>query len=368
MAADDSAERYDVIVVGGGAGGVGAAVGAARCGARALLIESSGCLGGAASLRGVNTYCGIYTLGDTPRQVVFGVAEDVLVRLRRLGGLSGPHRFRGVFLTFDPEANKVALDETCLEAGVEVQFHSRLIAATRAGERIERVTVHDHGGSRHLTARSFVDATGEANLAHLAGASTRYGNDGAVNLGSMATRFGGIPATVEITAQQIAAAVETVRKRDPQSVTKPSSVVARLPISGDMCLYVASADYDPRDWATISRAEMSGRRQAQRYLEAIRSIPGCEHAYLVATGPEFGTRESRHINARQQLTWHDIETRRQFDDCIALGAWGGGMARPRNVRKHARHSRRWLRLPDPARMPPVWRYGKPVCRGSRRRR
>jgi hypothetical protein len=89
-----------------------------------------------------------------------------------------------------------------------------------------------------------------------------------------------------------------------------------------MCLYVASADCDPRDFASVSRAEASGRRQAQRYLEAIRSIPGCENAYLVATGPEFGTRESRHINARQQLTWHDIETRRQFDDCIALGAWG----------------------------------------------
>ena len=101
-----------------------------RCGARTLLVEASGCLGGAASLRGVNTYCGIYTLGEAPRQVVFGVAEDVLAKLRRRGALSGPHRFRGVFLAFDPEANKVALDEICLEAGVEVQFHSRLIAAT----------------------------------------------------------------------------------------------------------------------------------------------------------------------------------------------------------------------------------------------
>ena len=137
------------------------------------------------------------------------------------------------------------------------------------------------------------------------------------------------PASVEFPPpsrsppQQIAAAVEAVREGTTfESMTKKSSVIARLPISGDMCLYVASADYDPRDFASISRAEVSGRRQAQRYLEAIRSIPGCENAYLVATGPEFGTRESRHINARQQLTWHDIETRRQFDDCIALGAWG----------------------------------------------
>ena len=176
----------------------------------------------------------------------------------------------------------------------------------------------------------------------------------------MATRFGGIPAAVEVTAQQVAAAVEAVRRRDPETVTKKSSVVARLPISGDMCLYVASADYDPRDWATISRAEMSGRRQAQRYLEAIRSIPGCENAYLVATGPEFGTRESRHINARQKLTWQDIENPSIVRRLHRARRLGRRVARPRDVRKHARYSGRRHCLPDPARMPAERRYGEPL--------
>ena len=105
-------------------------------------------------------------------------------------------------------------------------------------------------------------------------------------------------------------------------MTKRASVVVRLPISGDLCVYVASADYDPRDAASISSAEAFGRRQAQHYLEAVRRIDGCGHAYLVSTGPEFGTRESRHLDTAQQLTWRDIETRRSFDDCIALGGWG----------------------------------------------
>ncbi|MCG8693477.1 MAG: FAD-dependent oxidoreductase, partial [Minwuiales bacterium] len=313
---------YDVVVVGGGAGGVGAAVGAAKAGARTLLVEAAGCLGGAASLRGVITYCGIYTLGDEPRQAVFGVAEEVIAKLTARDAITPPQRFRGVFLVFDPEANKLVLDEVCEEAGVDVLLHSTLIDAVRRNDAVLRIAVQDHGGRREIAGRAFVDATGEANLAALAGASVRYGNADGVNLGSMGTRFGGIPADVEVTAAQIADAVERTRTAGVGPFTKDQSVVARLPISGDLAIYVVSADYDARDATALSRAEAFGRKQAQAYLEAIRSIPGCWNAYLVSTGPEFGTRESRHLNCRYQLTWDDIQSRRRFDDCIALGAWG----------------------------------------------
>ena len=268
------------------------------------------------------TYCGIYSTGAEPRQVVHGVAERVLARLRQRGALTGPHRFRGVFVVFDPETNKLALDEVCAEAGVNVQFHTRLVSARREGERIVELTVQDHGGPRTLTADAFIDATGEADLAHLAGAATRYGNDGEVNLGSLSTRFGGVPLDVDVSADQLGAVVDELAGEKGRELTKRASVVVRLPISGDLCVYVASADYDPRDAASISSAEAFGRRQAQHYLEAVRRIDGCDHAYLVSTGPEFGTRESRHLDTQHQLTWDDIETRRTFDDCIALGGWG----------------------------------------------
>ena len=86
-------------------------------------------------------------------------------------------------------------------------------------------------------------------------------------------------------------------------------MLTRLPVSGDLVCYLASEDYDPRDAASFSRAEMRGRAQAWAYLDIIRTLPGCERAYLVATGPEFGTRESRHIDARHRLTWAEVMAR-----------------------------------------------------------
>ena len=309
---------YDVAVVGGGSAGVAAAIAASRCGARTLLIERAACLGGASTLRGVVTYCGLYTLGETPRQAVRGIAEEVLQGLRRLGAVTGPQRHRGVFVVFEPEAVKRVLDTLAAEAGVDVLLHAFVCGARREDGRITEVSWQDHAGQHTVRARAFVDASGEGDLAFFAGAATRYGNDGMVNLGSLATRFGGIPKDVTLTADLLAQAV--AKGRGP--FTKDRSVMLRLPISGDAVCYVASADYDPRDGRSFSAAERSGREQAWAYLEALRSIRGCENAYLAATGPEFGTRESRHIEAAYRLTWEDVVQGRPMDDAIALGAWG----------------------------------------------
>jgi hypothetical protein len=127
---------------------------------------------------------------------------------------------------------------------------------------------------------------------------------------------------IQVSADLIVQAVGAARARGLGPITKDRSVVARLPGSGDVVCYLASADYDPRDNASLSRAEMLGREQAWVYLEILRSIPGCEQAYLVSSGPDFGTRESRHINSVRQLTWQDVTNQASQPDTIALGAWG----------------------------------------------
>ena len=193
--------------------------------------------------------------------------------------------------------------------------------AEREGDNITSIIFDDHGGRHCIRAKAWVDASGDCDLAIFAGASVRYGNNGQVNLGTLGTRYGGILAGVEIDSARFKQAVDEARASG-RPLTKDASLFARLPVSSDLCCYLASVDYDPRDVRTISKAEAVGRRQAYEYLEILRTMPGCEKAYLVFTGPAFGTRESRHINAVEQLEWRDVREGRERSDTVALGAWG----------------------------------------------
>ena len=312
---------YDVVVTGGGAAGVSAAVASARTGAKTLLVERHGCLGGAAAVRNVLTLCGLYTLSQQPRLVVGGIAKEVLSGLNALGAVSDVQRFRGVFVAFEPEALKRVYDELVIQSGVDVVFAGQVSGAIREGGRVVEVSYLDHGGAHRVRAKAFVDCTGEGDLAWLAGAATRYGNQGAANLGTLGMRVGGIPKGVRVTADDYIRAIEEAGVALGR-ITKKRCVVVRLPVSGDLIVYLASEDYDPRDAASLAKAEIGARSQAWRYLQAIQRIAGCEDAYLVSTGPEIGTRESRHIDSVRPFTWDDVQGRVSFADSIGLGAWG----------------------------------------------
>src|SRR6202140_3965050 len=113
------AQSYDVIVIGGGAAGTAAAIGAASAGGQTGLVESAPFLWGAATLKNVLTYCGLFK-NYLKKQAVFGVADQVLRCLRAMGAVSEPIQFHGVAILIEPELVKYVLDQLCKQAGVQV--------------------------------------------------------------------------------------------------------------------------------------------------------------------------------------------------------------------------------------------------------
>src|ERR1017187_2114510 len=302
------ARSCDVIVVGGGAAGTAAAIGAASAGAQTVLVESGPSLGGAATLKNVLTYCGLFT-NHQNKQAVFGVADQVLRSLHAMGAVSEPIQFHGVAVLIEPESVKYVLDQLCKQAGVKVCLHTMLVSATRDGNLITSVTLHDHQGTHEVSAKAFVDASGEGDLSFFGGASVRYGNHGTVQSGTLSMRLGGIAADADLSPARWTAAIQQAKHRGIKPLVSESGLFFRVPITNDVATYFIDQKYDGRDAESLTAAGIHGREQARAYLKAIRTIPGCEHAYILATGPEIGTRESRHVNARYQVTTQAIENR-----------------------------------------------------------
>ena len=318
-------QHYDVIVIGGGAAGVGAAISSAETGAKTLLVESGPCLGGAATQKGVLTYCGLFTQEDRSRVAVSGVATRVLNALKELGGLEGPFRLPApsghVIVIFDPEALKVALDRIVSGARLDLLLHTRLIAVQRSRDRLINVTLQDDGGPKVYEADCFIDASGDGALAAFGGASVRYGNHDKAQAGTLSVRIGGIAEHADRSAQCWAKAIADAKKGGMAMLDKEHGLVLTLPISGDVVTYYIDASYNALDASSLTAAEILGREKALAYLDAIRRLPGYERAYIVSTGPNFGTRESRHINGRYQISESDVLSGMRHEDVVALGAW-----------------------------------------------
>lgn len=293
---------YDVVVAGGGAGGVGAALGAARAGARVLLIEKYGFLGGAATNAQVLAYCGFFQQGPEPIKAVDGAADLVLDALRELGLSCDPFcspTTSNWIILLEPEAVKLALDRVLAAHGVEVLLHTRVAAVTRTADRIQSVTLAGMEGRTRVTAEAFVDATGDANLSLVAGVPCRTGNaDGKLQAISAPIRVGGRDKSVPIAREAIKAAFRTYQGRWP-SARDDGGIYTEVPNTGELWWMMFDHPLTDLSSASFSQAERAGREAANVYVGLLREkVPGFEQAYLVSTGPQIGIRESRHPAAR----------------------------------------------------------------------
>lgn len=322
----ETVQKYDVVVVGAGAGGIAAAVGAARAGAKTLLVERYGFMGGAATNAQVLAYCGFLARGATPRQMVRGVGQDLLLELKALGVDIAPIVSKSGYwiIMLDPEATKLAFDRLARRNAIDVRFHTRLIGAQVEDGRISSVTLVDHSGTTVVEAGAFVDASGEATLATLSGVplSQPGGPDAHLQAASFPIRIGGVPEDVAFDRAVMAELIREHNKTAESPILRDDGgVVSRLPLSGDMWWMAIDLETDGITGESLTAVEFKARELAWRNLDVLRRHPGFEKAYLVSTGPQIGIRETRRPFSRSDVTEQDVLEGRRYADGIARAAW-----------------------------------------------
>lgn len=318
--------RYDVVVAGGGSAGVAAAVGAAQTGAKVLLVERAGFLGGAATLAQVLAWCGFYPqiAGTIPEPVVGGVGRRALDHLDALGldvtpyfSASGNWPIR-----LNPEATKLALDRTLTESGAQVALHCDLVDAMTRDDRIEAVTIRDPRGRRDVSAGTFIDATGDAELAFMAGTTPCDGHAGMTQPASFPIRISGVTAGASLDKTLRAQCVARMDRRFGKAeVRADGGILSTLPGTDDLWWLAIDVETNGLDTADLSQAERDGRELAWSAVQSLRSIPGFQTASVASTGPKIGIRETRHPRTVARLSDSVLVQGLRPEDTIALGGW-----------------------------------------------
>lgn len=311
------------MIVGGGSAGIGAAVGAAQAGASVHLVERYPFLGGAAITSSVLSYCGFF---DQRRElVVGGVGGDLLARLRA-GGAYEEITFKwsgNTVVMIDPEFTKLTLDAMIADTGVSLGLHSYLAAARSTGAEITEIVAMTAGEERTIGGSVFIDASGDGNLARAAGASLAVLPAAQRQAATLSMRIGGVKPDAPISSDLMRRAVAEHNATNERKLIRDHGPAARLPLSGEVTMQIVDQCVDALDAHDLTRAETAARTEAWDYLKAFRnSMPGWEDAYLVATGPQIGVRETRHIVGRYEVSAADVlSARRRPDDGVARCGW-----------------------------------------------
>ncbi len=317
--------NYDVIVCGGGPGGIGAAVGAARAGADVLLIERYGFLGGGATAMMVNPFM-TYFAGK--RQIIHGVFQLMLNKLTAMGAYGSEKAPRA----FDAEAFKIAAEEICREAGVTLLYHTFLADAQTQDNQIQSISVATKDGLKTLQAKIFIDSTGDGDIAFFAGADIEKGRseDGLTQPMTLNFRMAGVdiqrlPSRAEITAKYVEA-------KEREEIQCPrENILYFFATQLDVVHFNQTRiiRHDATDPISFTLAEIEGRRQAWQISQwLIRNIPGFEKAYLQQTAPQIGVRESRRVIGEYLLTAEDLLSALRFKDVIACGSYSVDIHNP----------------------------------------
>ncbi len=344
--------EYQVVVLGGGPAGIAAAVACARAGRSTLLVERYGFLGGMGTAAGVTNFCGLHAnVHGEIRQVVHGVADDLLQRIAALDGLNEPHALFGktVAQAYDTAAYKIAADELLAAAGVQVLFHALAagVLMERSG-RLQALLVETRSGRRAVLGRAFIDCSGDGDLAAWAGARYEKG-DGAGHMLYPSTMF----RINGVDPQRAGKAWETIpglmaqaeaagRWRFPRkgAIVRPQKSGIEWRVNLTQLANAEGDAMDGTDALELSAAEMLGRRQIASVAGFLKEVPGFEAAYIVDIAPQVGIRETRRVHGHYMLTERDVLDCASFDDTIGVNGW------PLELHLKGDVEFRWPKIPE----------------------
>jgi len=358
-------KSYDIVVIGAGPGGLPAAIVAARRGAKVLLVEKNGYLGG-------NLAIGLPLLGYLDKngiQVTAGFAQELVDTLMDRNACYGHSRcpMHNSVTLYNHEEFKLVAFEKCLEAGVEILLNTEVIDADVEDGSIRKLTLFGKGYRIEVEAKVFIDATGDGDVGYLAGAHYEKGQKGTGVMQPPTLMFTLGNVNLEKFHEFISKdpeqmilgdTMEVPRDYNPDHIKSTHNHVfvglrklfsqlkakGELSVDRDTFIYINSLipgevnvnstrhlNVDGSNVFDITRAEIEGHFQIPKLTETLRKyVPGFENCYITRIFPTLGVRETRRFAGIKQLTEDKIVVGDIPEDTVALGSYiidihdGGG--------------------------------------------
>ena len=300
---------HDVIVCGGGPAGVAAAIAAGRKGAKTLLVEKGGCLGGFWT-QGLLTW----VMGALEQP---GLLQEVMDRLEQEAEgrrVPSPKRF-----VADTEKTKLVLERLCREAGVTILYHTVLSGAVVEKGEITHILTESKKGSIAYGGKLFVDTTGDGDLGAFAGAGYDLGNEqGMTQPMSLICRLGGLNyEDMKPFDSQRSSGTKKAMLLELEKLGITPSYRAPLLAVLHRELYVLMINHAHYSTDALTEATLEAREELHRIVDALRSLGGIwKDVRIIATSSAIGIREGRRLHGLYTLTQEDVYAGRQFPDGI----------------------------------------------------
>lgn len=317
-----SSKRYEIAVVGGGFAGAAAAITAARQGKNVLLIEKYNCLGGAAAYDLVNPFMGNWTRDPANSKVIIELSRGLFTEIvERLQAMGGAEYFAGI--TFNEEMLKYVLNKMALESGVKLLYQTYVTGVRMEGERVVSLDISNVSGAGVIEADCFIDATGDANLIHMAGLPYRVGRewDGLCQPMTLCFRLGNVKVTRK---SDFKTRINKLYK-EFQAAGKIQNPRENILVFHTLCDSILHFNttrvvkLNPTNAEEVTRAEIIAREQVFELYNFLReNFEEFKESVLLSTGMQIGARESRMIDGEYVLSQEDLLAFRKFEDSIAV--------------------------------------------------